>query len=68
MENRIIVIILMLQNMIKIILTLFISWLIIRCIRFLNKIKIISNTNRSKSIKTTKINADIQDGEFEDVE
>ena len=52
----------------KIVLTLFISWFIIRCIRFMNNIKIVSSKNKKAAIKRTKINADIQEGEFEDME
>ncbi len=54
--------------MIKIILILFISWLIIRSIRFMNNIKIVSSKNKKEELRRTKKNADIQEGEFEEVE
>jgi len=53
--------------MLKIFSILFLSWIIIRFMRFFNKIKITSNKHKNESIKNAKVNSDIQDGEYEDI-
>ena len=54
--------------MTKVLLILLFGWLLIRCVKLINKIKITSNKKKNETINKAKINADIQEGEFEDME